>query len=195
MSYLTQHKTKEELSDWLMNNASDNETIGFLEMLAGDIWGMMNAESEDIKKLKEYQRKYENKIFCLEQRTAVANHKLEKENKKLEEENKKLQEENKKLKEWSLSPEMIEDTSAETIEEFESDIRDNWTEIRELQEYKKQLQINYFTRGDIVKGLVEENKRLKEREYKMCQIANANGWDIYPTDSEEESESDEEEEE
>jgi len=60
-------------------------------MLAGDIWGMMNAESEEIKKLKEYQRKYENKISCLEQHIAGANHKLEKENKKLEEENKKLQ--------------------------------------------------------------------------------------------------------
>ena len=141
MSCLTQHKTKEELSDWLMNNASDNETIGFLEMLAGDIWGMMNAESEEIKKLKEYQRKYENKIFCLEQHIAVANHKLEKEN--------------EKLKEWSLSPEMIEDTSAETIEEFESDIRDNWREINELQEENKKLQFDYDTRGDIVKGLVE----------------------------------------
>jgi len=41
MSCLTQHKTKEELSDWLMNNASDNETTGFLDMLAGDIWDMM----------------------------------------------------------------------------------------------------------------------------------------------------------
>ena len=148
MSCLTQHKTKEELSDWLMNNASDNETIGFLEMLAGDIWGMMNAESEEIKKLKEYQRKYENKIFCLEQHIAGANHKLEKEN--------------EKLKEWSLSPEMIEDTSAETIEEFESDIRDNWREIKELQEENKKLQFDYDTRGDIVKGLVEQIKKLKE---------------------------------
>jgi hypothetical protein len=53
MSCLTQHKTKEELSDWLMNNASDNETPGFLDMLAGDIWDMMNAESEENKKLKK----------------------------------------------------------------------------------------------------------------------------------------------
>jgi len=46
MSCLTQHMTKEELSDWLMNNASDNETTGFLDMLAGDIWDMMNAEEK-----------------------------------------------------------------------------------------------------------------------------------------------------
>lgn len=46
MSCLTQHKTKEELSNWLMENASDNETTGFLDMLAGDIWSMMNAEEE-----------------------------------------------------------------------------------------------------------------------------------------------------
>tara|TARA_R100000805_G_C3623311_1_gene129020 strand:- start:2076 stop:2645 length:570 start_codon:yes stop_codon:yes gene_type:complete len=45
-----------------------------------------------------------------------------------------LEDENKKLKEWSLSPQMIEDTSAETIEEFEQDVRDAWEEIQELKE-------------------------------------------------------------
>ena len=54
--------------------------------------------------------------------------------KKVKEENKKLQEENKKLKEWSLSTQMIEDTSAETIEEFERDVRDNWKENTEFTE-------------------------------------------------------------
>ena len=53
MSCLTQHKTKEELSDWLMNNASDNETTGFLDMLAGDIWDMMNAEEMSRDKVRE----------------------------------------------------------------------------------------------------------------------------------------------
>ena len=43
-------------------------------------------------------------------------------------------EENKKLKEWSLSTQMIEDTSAETIEEFERDVRDNWKENTEFTE-------------------------------------------------------------
>ena len=44
MSCLTQHKTKEELSNWLMENASDNETTGFLDMLAGEIWDMMEKD-------------------------------------------------------------------------------------------------------------------------------------------------------
>ena len=54
--------------------------------------------------------------------------------KKVKEENKKLQEENKKLQEWCLSTEMIDDTSAETIEEFERDVRDNWKENTEFTE-------------------------------------------------------------
>jgi len=41
------------------------------------------------------------------------------------------QEEMKKLKEWSLSAKMIEDTSAETIEEFEQDVRDAWEQINQ----------------------------------------------------------------
>ena len=36
------------------------------------------------------------------------------------------------------------------------------------------------------KRLRKENEKLKERDWRMCEIANANGWDIYPTDSEEE---------
>jgi len=39
-----------------------------------------------------------------------------------------------------------------------------------------------------IKELKKELEKLKEREFRMCDIANANGWDIYPTDSEEEEE-------
>ena len=121
MSCLTQHKTKEELSNWLMENASDNETTGFLDMLAGDIWDMMNAETELKEKTAEHLG-------------------------------------------------MAEKLHDAVVEE------------------NKKLQFDYDTRGDIVEGLKEKIKKLQEREYEMCQIANANGWDIYPTDSEEESE-------
>jgi len=39
----------------------------------------------------------------------------------------------RKIKDWCLSDEMVEQTSAETIEEFEQDVRDNWDEIKELK--------------------------------------------------------------
>jgi len=74
-----------------------------------------------------------------------------------------LEEENKKLQEWSLSPEMIEDTSAETIEEFERDVRDNWKENTELQE---ELDNEESAEGlDLVqiKFLTEQNKKLQEQ--------------------------------
>jgi predicted nuclease with TOPRIM domain len=86
MSCLTQHKTKEELSNWLMENASDNETTGFLDMLAGDIWSMMTAE----EKLEEEKSGREHDV---QQFQSVLDEKGQ-----LEAEVEELQEENKKLK-------------------------------------------------------------------------------------------------
>lgn len=48
--------------------------------------------------------------------------------------NKRITKENENLKLWCLSDEMIKQTSAETIEEFEKDVRDNWDEIENLKE-------------------------------------------------------------
>ncbi|HAW79663.1 MAG TPA: hypothetical protein DCX27_08095 [Balneola sp.] len=138
MSCLIQHKTKEELSNWLMENASDNETTGFLDMLAGDIWDMMNGETD-------YKSLYEAEVEITHMKTEV-NYSLGRAIHKQREKNKQLQEENKKLKEGTL-------------------LKFQEVEIADLQ---------------------EENKKLQEREFRMCEIANANGWDIYPTDSEEE---------
>jgi len=120
MSCLTQHKTKEELSNWLMENASDNETTGFLDMLAGDIWSMMNAEEEleqeksgrdhdvqqfqsvleekgqleaKVEELNEENKKLQGENMVLHNRVSqeeTANILLRNENKKLKEENKKL---------------------------------------------------------------------------------------------------------
>ena len=78
MSCITQHKTKEELSNWLMENASDNETTGFLDMLAGDIWDMMTAETE----LKEKTAKHLGMAETLHDAVVEENKKLKEENKK-----------------------------------------------------------------------------------------------------------------
>ena len=90
MSCLTQHKTKEELSNWLMENASDNETTGFLDMLAGDIWDMMNGETD-------YKSLYEAEVEITHMKTEV-NYSLGRAIHKQREKNKQLQEENKKQK-------------------------------------------------------------------------------------------------
>lgn len=55
MSCITQHKTKQELSNWLMENASDNETIGFLDMLVGDIWELKQVNKKLKNDIKEYR--------------------------------------------------------------------------------------------------------------------------------------------
>ena len=44
-----------------------------------------------------------------------------------------------------------------------------------------------------IADLKEELDKANDERYKMSQIANANGWDIYPTDSEEEEEEDSDE--
>ena len=186
MSCLTQHKTKEELSNWLMENASDNETTGFLDMLAGDIWDMMNAESEEIKKLKKehIQNIMKTKSIATELYREVK-YSLgygefdEPDRKVMYDDIKKLKEENKKLERANEINADLHKTMEETIGELEN-------EIKKLKEENKKLQLDYATRGDIVEGLKETIKKLKEREFRMCEIANANGWDIYPTDSEEE---------
>ena len=83
-----------------------------------------------------------------------------------------LVDEIKKLKEWSLSTQMIEDTSAETIEEFERDVRDNWKEntefTEEIDELKKtitrlQKERNYL--GDYEGGATTEEEEEEEDEY------------------------------
>ena len=56
--------------------------------------------------------------------------------------NKKLAEEVMKLKEktkWCLSEEMIESTSADSIEEFEADVRDNWKELENISQFKAEV--------------------------------------------------------
>ena len=141
MSCLTQHKTKEELSNWLMENASDNETTGFLDMLAGDIWSMMTAEE-------------------------------------------KLEEEKKKQKKEHI----------QNIMKLNSIAKELYREMKYSLGYGEFDEPDRKVMYDEIKKLKEENKKLQEREYEMCQIANANGWDIYPTDSEEEEESEEEDE-
>jgi len=85
MSCITQHKTKEELSNWLMENASDNETTGFLDMLAGDIWDMMTAETD-------YKALYEAEVKITHMKTEV-NYSLGRAIQKHREKNKKLQQE------------------------------------------------------------------------------------------------------
>ena len=221
MSCLTQHKTKEELSNWLMENASDNETTGFLDMLAGDIWDMMNGETD-------YKSLYEAEVEITHMKTEVnyslgraihkqreKNKQLQEENKKLkegtllkfqeveiadlQEENKKLQEENKKQKKEHIQHTMKTNRIATELyrevkyalgygEFDEPDRKVMYEEIKKLKEENKKLKEGTLLKFQEVEiaDLQEEIKKLQEREFRMCEIANANGWDIYPTDSEEE---------
>lgn len=73
-----------------------------------------------------------------------------------------LEKENEKLKKWSLSDDMIESTSAESIEEFERDVRDNWKELVENnelnEEFNKELMDNYIDEVQKLKEFINQQK-------------------------------------
>ena len=127
---------------------------------------LLNHMKEQDKKIKELQD--ENKIL-INYRTSIAE--IEKwSDGELEDivdvlpQLKKLKAENKKLKEWSLSTQMIEDTSAETIEEFERDVRDNWKEntefTEEIDELKKTIKGFKKERNLVMKSIIDNCPKL-----------------------------------
>ena len=75
---------------------------------------------------------------------------------------------------------------------------------KQLERQKKKTlewEMEYHEQEHLAESFEEDNKILKkeiedlqDERYKMCGIANANGWDIYPTDDEETDEESEEEE-
>ena len=150
MSCLTQHKTKEELSDWLMNNASDNETTGFLDMLAGDIWGMMNAE----EKLEE-----ENQ--CDQDPTPEEARLLETMRKGFMGEIAKLQEKNKKLKKEHI----------QNIMKTKSIATELYREVKYALGYGEFDEPDRKVMYDEIKKLKGENMVLHNR---VCQEETAN---------------------
>jgi len=109
-------------------------------------WKNTTGEAED--KLDEQMKVNEE----MSENWEVATEKIAQESSDLDNENKKLKNEIKRLKnemklraikstpeEWCLSDEMKEQTSAETIEEFEQDVRDNWDEMKLLKKENEQL--------------------------------------------------------
>lgn len=90
-----------------------------------------------------------------------------------------MRDELEELKQWSLSKDMIETTSAETIEEFERDVRDNWTELEELKKRgEESLQLTMSQNEKFMDELEEKNKvidTLKEEHHSVwVKLKNAN---------------------
>lgn len=88
------------------------------------------------------------------------NEDLKKEILKLKEENEEL---NKKNGGWCLSHSMIEQTSAETVEHFERDVRDNWEELIQNEEEIDNLK-------EEIDNLKEEIEKLKEEKRKEPSV-------------------------
>ena len=178
MSCLTQHKTKEELSNWLMENASDNETTGFLDMLAGDIWSMMNAEEELDEENDCDQDPTPEEARLLETMRKGFMGEIE----KLEEENKKLQGENMVLHNRVCQ----EETANILLRNENENLKET---IKKLQEKYEKFRVRNCDRmEELVKALspwkkeYEDHKRileaigeLKEENKKLKQKATA--WD------------------
>ena len=107
-----------------------------------------NAIDETVKELKKENEILEEEFQYLKKRFGDYND--------------EKQEEIKKLKEWSLSAQMIEDTSAETIEEFEQDVRDAWEQTTCL-ESDSMNEVSQLQFDETVEELKEEIEKLKEQ--------------------------------
>lgn len=106
------------LEEWLNDQVRERENLKHAVMLES----IKNTKTEEYLKK---QSKADQKVI----------QQLHNKNKKLAEEVMKLKEKTK----WCLSDEMIESTSADSIEEFEADVRDNWKELEKLEYEKKEL--------------------------------------------------------
>jgi hypothetical protein len=182
----------------------------------------MSDLKEEIKKLKGEQLTEENAIRYVYENTSEYDDwvKGSEVYKELEEKNKKLQfdydiradigkglvetieilkEEKKKQKKEHIQNIMkTKRIATELYREMkyalgygEFDEPDRKVMYEEIKKLKEESKVD----KEFQEEVMQENKKLKEREYEMCQIANANGWDIYPTDSEEEEDSDDPDEE
>lgn len=86
-----------------------------------------------------------------------------------------LKRENEKLKEWSLSAQMIEDTSAETIEEFEQDVRDAWAEgtldgrEEEIEKLKEEVDTWHKALDEKVEGLEHLQSEINLHFWRRCK--------------------------
>ncbi len=151
------------------------------------------AENEKLKKQKT--KKIPEGFVMIEEKSFD---KVAKDLMKVSEENKKLK---KKNEQWA---EVVNTATAKIQRKYEELEAENEKlqeeneakekKMKTLVEYSNSLTVQANADNDSLK---EENEKLKEEldkandeRYKMCQIANANGWDIYPTDSEEEEEED-----
>ena len=171
MSCLTQHKTKEELHAWLMNSAEDiRDDKSFVDMLAGDIWDMMNAESPYQKKLEEENKKLKAELEVVEAGTFAAAAKLldtmRKENKKLKEENEELKEEaeqNQQLFDTTFGElmKLKEENKKQKKEHIQNIMKTKRIATELYREMKYALGYGEFDEPDR-KVMYEEIKKLKE---------------------------------
>jgi chromosome segregation ATPase len=129
-----------EAEDKLDEQMKVNEEMSENWEIATEKIGQENSDlHNEIKRLKEQIKRIQKGSEA----TTEKNSRLVSTLYKHQEENEKLKEEIKNIKDWCLSDEMKEQTSAETIEEFEADVRDNWDEIKllkdENEKYKSAL--------------------------------------------------------
>ncbi len=138
------HKN-EKFCEWIEENKKlkeENKILINYQTSIAEIEKWSDGELEDIvdvlpqlKKLKAENKKLKESLEENEKEVSLINSE-EMEN---EEKISRLEVKIEELKEWSLSTQMIEDTSAETIEEFERDVRDNWEENTEFTEENEKL--------------------------------------------------------
>ena len=184
------HELDENKNELIAENKKLKEDLEKAWDQRGDKWRKARIKklTEENEKLKEENKKLEGEAEQNQQLFDTTFGELM----KLKEEKKKQKKEHVQniMKTKRIATELYREMKyALGYGEFdEPDRKVMYEEIKKLKEESK-------VDKEFQEEVMQENKKLKEREYEMCQIANANGWDIYPTDSEEEEDSDDPDEE
>ena len=117
---------------------NNNDNLNFADILS--------ERDDEIKKLND---QYDN---LQAENDHLLGHHLE-----LKKENEKLKKECRDLRQWHLSDDMINDISAENIDEFERDVRDNWDELNGVGSFSGPP-----TSQVLEKKIVDQERELQE---------------------------------
>ena len=133
---------------------NNNDNLNFADILS--------ERDDEIKKLKDDLMRDELDVDDVKDA-----------NLSLKEENEKLKKECRDLRQWHLSDDMINDISAENIDEFERDVRDNWDELNGVGSFsgpptsqvlakklKEQMEANNTHDTTCMCDVCEENDKL-----------------------------------
>tara|TARA_R110000803_G_scaffold2781_7_gene9598 strand:+ start:1507 stop:2166 length:660 start_codon:yes stop_codon:yes gene_type:complete len=170
------HKTKEELCDWVLDNVGDGNPYYDLNLLAEEIWDMKSALKEGNKKLKEENSMLRDllqdrmPVGCIAETTYQP---ILEENEKLKNEIKDIKEDGAKIIE-QLGDELHKEYLIPLRKENKKLKQENYTlrqdEIKEIKELKEIILKQNSMLRDLLKEAEENQKKMNYYQFYVYTI-------------------------